>query len=53
MITISPKPLQKFFVQKFTKSAKMNAFWKGHLVFCAILVLFFVDMHFTADTYED
>ena len=53
IITLAPRPLQKFIVSKFTKSAKMNAFWKGHLVFCAILLLFFIDLHSTAETYED
>ena len=51
-VAISPKALQRFIVQKFTKSAKANAFWKIHIIFSFILVLFFIDLHLTASEFE-
>jgi hypothetical protein len=52
IVAISPKALQRFIVQKFTKSAKANAFWKIHIIFSFILVLFFIDLHSTASEFE-
>lgn len=53
IITISPKPLQKFIVGKLYSNAKTNAFWKIHLIACLILILFYIDLHFTEDKFED
>jgi len=53
VVTLVPKPLQRFIVKKFTSSAKANAFWKVHMIISFILVLFFIDLHMTEDSYED
>ena len=50
-VALSPKALQRFIVQKFTTSAKANAFWKFHIVVSFVLVLFFIDLHFTANAF--
>ncbi len=53
LVSIIPKQLQKYIVCKFTKSAKMSAFWKAHIIFCIILAIFFVDLHMTGKHYEN
>lgn len=52
IVAVSPKSLQRFIVYKFTKSAKANAFWRIHLMISFVLILFFIDLHFTANAFE-
>jgi hypothetical protein len=52
IVALSPKALQRFIVQKFTTNAKANAFWKFHILISFVLVLFFIDLQFTASAFE-
>lgn len=52
ILSILPKQYQKRIVNFFTQSSKMDAFWKIHIVFSMILMIFFFDLHTTQINYE-